>query len=79
MYTSVETNIGLRCEGYYWIAIVSKLTPNRINKKKKRNNLKDLTNEIKWEEREKKKETTKSGIELIRLDHSRKITNNKSC
>lgn len=27
----------------------------------------------------KKKETTKSGIELIRLDHTRKITNNKSC
>lgn len=31
------------------------------------------------EKREKKKETTKSGIELIRLDHTRKITNNKSC
>ena len=25
------------------------------------------------------KETIKSGIELIRLDHTRKITNNKSC
>lgn len=31
------------------------------------------------EKREKKNETTKSGIELIRLDHTKKSTNNKSC
>lgn len=34
---------------------------------------------MKLNEKREKKETTKSGIELIRLDHSRKITNNKSC
>ena len=34
---------------------------------------------MKLNEQIEKKETTKSGIELIRLDHSRKITNNKSC